>query len=192
MRLGIDLDTALVDYRRPLAAAAAERGLLPTGFGGSRHDLYRLVMGLPNGGAEWRRLMGLAEGRLMGLAELAEGAGAVLGACRDRGIDVVLLSLRPPAAAFDPDRTDLWAAATDWLARHGAFRADGFAIPHGNLVFAASRRSRLDAIVASGCSHFVDADDDDTRDPFFVPGVERLLLGAGGWDAIAAALFGGE
>ncbi len=189
MRLGIDLDTVLVDYDRPLAVAAAERGLLPTGFAGTRRDLSRLVVALPGGGAEWRRLMAVAQGRLMGLAELAGGAAAVLCACRDRGIDVVLVSLRPAVAAFDPDRTDLWAAATAWLARHGAFRADGFAIPHGNLVFVASRRGRLDAIVGCGCTHFIDADDDDTRDPFFVPGVQRLLLGAAGWDGVAAALF---
>ncbi len=189
MRLGIDLDTALVDYSRPLAVAAAARGLVPAGFAGDCRTLHQAVTGLPAGAAEWARLVELAQGRLMDLAELVAGASAVLGICRDRGIDVVLVSLRPPAATSAHDHTDLWAAATDWLARHGAFQADGLAIPHGNLMFVTSRRARLDAILAAGCSHFVDGDADGP-DPVFVAGIDRLRLGPDGWAAVATTLFG--
>ncbi len=191
MRIGIDLDTALIDCRRPLSVAAERRGLLPSGWTGDRAELYRRVMALPGGAVEWRRLLGLAQGPLLPLAEPMAGASAFLAACRDRGFPVFLFSLRPPAAAFDAERTDLWGAATTWLARFGAFRADGFAIPYGNLIFAAHRRARLDAIAASGCSHFIEAEDEETRDPFFVTGIERLLIGAAGWAGISHRLLDG-
>ena len=190
MRIGIDLDTALIDYRRPLAVAAERRGLLPSGWDGNRVALYRRVMALPNGAAEWRRILGQAQGRLLPLAEPAAGAADFLAACRDRAIPVFLFSLRPPVAAFDAERTDLWGAVETWLGRVGVFSAEGFAIPRGNLMFAAHRRARLDSVAASGCSHFIEAEDEESRDPFFVPGVERLLIGPESWAGVTCRLLG--
>ncbi len=176
MRVGIDFDNTLAGYDLLFTRIAREWGLLPQDFQGRKKEVRDAVRLLDGGEAQWMRLQAEAYGPRMAEAVLIEGAASFLLACRDRAVEVFIVSHKTPYAAAAPDGTHLHGAALEWMEARGFFAPDGFALARDRVFFEPTREAKCRRIAALGCSHFIDDLEEVFRDPAFPEGVGRLLL----------------
>jgi hypothetical protein len=176
MRIGIDFDNTLIDYDRVFVAAARERGLIPADFAGSKRAVRDAIRLLPDGELTWQRLQGFVYGGGIGRAVLFPGAGAFLAQCRERGLDVYIVSHKTQYGHFDPLRVDLREAARGWMTTQGFFDSDRGGIPIDRVFFEDDRARKLARIAAIGCTHFIDDLEEVFADPGFPRGVRRILF----------------
>src|ERR1700704_1265663 len=180
MRIGIDFDNTLIGYDEVFRAAARERGLLDSGFGGNKQALRDAIRLLLDGELTWQRLQGQVYGKGIGGAAMCEGADAFLHRCRAVGHAVFVVSHKTEYGHHDPDRVNLREAALDWMKARGFFAPDIYAIPRENVFFETSRADKLKRIAALNCTYFIDDLEEVLTDPDFPPGVNRVLFGASG------------
>lgn len=200
-RIGIDFDNTLADYDALFAALGREEGL-PASTAHSKRAVREAVRAGPGGETAWRRLQALAYGPRMNEAVLAGGAADFLHACRDRAINVAVISHKSRFAAYSGVRDDLRACAMRWMEAHGFFDAAGFAIDPTRVFFENDRAAKVRRIATTARTHFVDDLEDVFLHPEFPDGVQRLLFDpAAGvqsgpfdvvttWSEIADACFG--
>jgi hypothetical protein len=202
MRIGIDFDNTLVDYNHVFLDAAKRRGLIDTAFDGSKRAVRDSVRSLPDGELAWQRLQGYVYGAGIGGAAMFNGADFFLRSCRDKGVDVFVISHKTQFGHHDPMYVDLRRAALDWMAGRGFFCANGFGIPVERVFFESTRAAKLERIGAVGCTHFIDDLEEVFSDPGFPAGVLPILFAASGtlhagtlcpsWQQIAEVLFDGH
>jgi hypothetical protein len=145
MRIGIDLDNTLADYRRPL-----ERLCDLHGVPGPHADPKLVLRGSLRARGEeteWTRLQGELYGPLMHEAQLFPGASDVIGKWRARGCDVCVVSHRTkyPIAG---SKHDLHAFARHWIERVD--------LPVDDLFFEESKEAKMARIKSLGCDVFID------------------------------------
>lgn len=199
MRIGIDFDNTLVDYDRVFAAAAARRGLVSSGFSGSKRELRDTVRRLPDGDCAWQSLQAEAYGT--GIAEAVPfvGVETFLHECRVREIEVFVVSHKTRFASDEAAGVNLRAAAIGWMARHRFFADDGFGIPVERVYFESQRAAKLERIRALGCAHFIDDLEEVFAEPGFPDEVNPILFAETGalrrgaicatWPEIGAAVL---
>jgi hypothetical protein len=204
MRIGIDFDNTIVGYDRVFLDTAVREGLLGRDFAGDKQAIRDAIRLLPDGELAWQRLQGIVYGRGIVEAAMFEGVDRFLRRCRDEGHVVFVVSHKTEYGHFDRERTNLRAAAIDWMQRHGFFVADGYGLSADNVFFEASRTDKLDRIARIGCTHFIDDLEEVLSDPGFPP-INRILFsihggaGAGSlfptcatWSQIEAEIFGAD
>ncbi len=179
LRIGIDFDNTLAGYDHVFAAAARDAGLMPAGFTGTKTDVRERMRCLPDGEKEWMELQGQVYGARMAKAEMIDGAGAFLTACRDRGIPVRIVSHKTTYGHFDPQRVNLREAAMAWMTQKGFFSADGFGLAPENVSFELTRADKVARIASLGVSHFIDDLEDVFLEPHFPREVKAYLLATG-------------
>ncbi len=155
-------------------------GLLPAGFRGTKKQVRDAIRRLDDGENKWQRLQGQVYGAHMPEAELIEGVGEFLLACRDRDLAVIIVSHKTEFGHFDPNRVNLRHAATAWMEKKRFFDANGFAINRRNVFFESTREAKINRIAAVGCTHFID----DLAEVFiqdgFPPETRKYLFSPGG------------
>jgi len=175
-RIGIDLDNTLVLYDGVLARLARGAGLIAPEFAGSKREIRDLIRSLSDGEAQWMELQAALYGSRMEEAEFAEGADAFLAQCRERGIDVFVVSHKTRFAARDTEqRCDLHVAALGWMENAGFFSPRKFGLPRQNVFFEPTREAKCRRIATLGCTHFIDDLVEVFVDPAFPRGVEKHL-----------------
>lgn len=201
MRIGIDLDNTIASYDKVFRKAALDMGLVPEAFAGGKREVRDAIRHRADGELNWQRLQGQVYGKYMSKADMIEGVDGFLKACRDRGKTVLVVSHKTEFGHQDPARINLREAARVWMAAHGFFAADGFAIAPANVYFETTRAEKIARIAALRCTCFIDDLEEVLRDDGFPTGVRRILLGraaAGAaapveqfpsWDSIGEALF---
>jgi hypothetical protein len=187
MRIGIDLDNTIVGYDRVFLDTAVREGLLRRDFVGHKQAIRDTIRLLPEGELAWQRLQGIVYGRGIADAAMFEGVDHFLRRCRGEGHAVFVVSHKTEYGHFDRERTNLRAAALDWMRRHGFFAADGYGLSADNVFFESSRADKLDRISRIGCTHFIDDLEEVLSDPGFPP-INRILFSVHGL-ACAASLF---
>ena len=176
MRVEIDFDNTLACYDQLFRDVAVEWTLLSQTFSGGKKELRDTLRQQANGEATWTRLQAEVYGRRMVDAQLIEGALPFAQACRQRGVDLCVISHKTRFAAADPDGFDLHQAALAWMEAHGFFRPDGFGLSRDEVFFEPTRVVKCQRIRSMGCSHFVDDLEEIFHEPEFPANVERLLL----------------
>jgi hypothetical protein len=175
MRIGLDFDNTIAGYDGIFAALAEERGLFgqaPVGKKRLRDCLRR-----SDGGEKaWRELQSAVYGARMGGAELIDGVGEFLAACRRRGDEVHIVSHKTRYAHHASDGTDLRAAALSWMTGKGFFGADGFGLEHSDVSFHDSREEKVSRIAALDVGCFVDDLEEVFAEPAFPASVKRILF----------------
>lgn len=175
-RIGIDFDNTLISYDAVFIAAAKDRGLLPNDFVGTKRMVRDAIRRLPNGELSWQALQGYVYGTGISAACLVDGVDDFLRRCRTENCNVFIISHKTKHGHFDPKRVDLREAAENWLAEHGFFSSDIYAIPKKNVFFNDTRSAKLECIRATEVTHFIDDLEEVLADPKFPSGVERILL----------------
>lgn len=156
LRIGIDLDNTLACYDAVFARAAAAAGHVASADGLSKQDVRAKLRGLPDGERHWMALQGQVYGKLMGEADLIEGAAAFLNWCRDTGAAVKIVSHKTEFGHMDPDRVNLRDAARGWLAAKGFFDPDGFALSPDDVHFESTREEKVGRIAEFDFDVFID------------------------------------
>jgi hypothetical protein len=168
MRIGIDLDNTLADYRRPLERLCALHGV-----GGEHKDpklALREELRSRGDEARWTLLQGELYGPLMQEAGVFAGAAAALNGWLSSGAEVFVVShrTRHPIAG---EKHDLHAHARRWIEEQG-LRVDG-------IFFEESKGTKVGRIKSLQCDFFIDdLPEVLTRNDFPV-GTRRILFDPG-------------
>lgn len=174
LRIGIDFDNTIVDYRRAFASAVG-------GAETAKVDVRDALRARPGGEAEWQRLQAHVYGIAIAQAPPFEGFEAFVRAARERGAALYIVSHKTRYAAAAPDGPDLHEAARAWLFSRG-IGVDG-------LYFEVTRADKLARIAALQLTHFIDDLDEVLSDPAFPAGVRGIHF-RDSWEAVQQDVFG--
>lgn len=174
--IGLDFDNTIVSYDRVFHDAALERGLIPDSVPAVKEDVrdYLRSVGQED---DWTELQGAVYGPLMNRATLFDGVIEFLQACRDREVNVCIVSHRTRYPYRGPQH-DLHQAGYEWIAAQGIHERGG--VPRAQVFFELTKQAKLERIAATGCSHFVDDLVELLGEPGFPPNVERILFDPSG------------
>lgn len=191
MRIGIDLDNTLADYRRPLEALCASHGL-PGPHADPKLALRDFLRGAGRE-EEWTRLQGELYGPLMTSALLFEGAGEFVGYCQLRGAICHIVSHRTRNPMSGGDH-DLHEAARLWLSSQGLGGVTAY--------FEETKNEKIERVNALDLDVFVDDLPEILLDARFPTGTARILFDPGNrhadhagysrvqkWAAVQKAVF---
>jgi hypothetical protein len=156
MKIGIDLDNTLICYDQAFQRVGKEEGLLPASFEGDKAAVKRALLKERPDGLLWETLQGLVYGRRIDAATLFDGVARFLEACHARGGTVAVVSHKTQLAHHDPLRTDLRAAAVQWMESNRFFDAAGLGLKRQNVYFEGTRDDKIRRIAALGIDLFVD------------------------------------
>jgi hypothetical protein len=176
IRVGIDFDNTIVTYDDVFSDAAASFAEIAPGVGRQKRDIRDYLRALPDGELTWQRLQGHVYGKGISGARMFEGVDRFLRRCRAENAVIVIVSHKTEFGHHDPDRVNLRDAARGWMAQHGFFREDGFAIPPANLFFEATLAEKLRRIASLNLNCFVDDLEEVLDDPGFPASVKRILF----------------
>lgn len=168
MRIGIDLDNTLADYRRPLERLCALHGL-PGPYPDPKLTL-REALRSRGEEDEWTRLQGELYGPLMQEAQLFEGAVETIRKWQASGCDVCVVShrTRHPIAG---EKHNLHAFARGWIESRQLGLAD--------LFFEETKEAKLARIESLCCDVFVDDLPEILLHPGFPSATRRILFDPG-------------
>jgi len=176
MLIGLDFDNTIIRYDEVFLQAARERGLLGADFVGTKQQIRDAIRGLPDGEAKWQALQGYVYGSGMGGATLFGGLPEFLRRAQADGDTVLIVSHKTEHGHFDPDKTDLRAAALSWMETQGLFSERGGGLAREHVRFTSTRQEKLKRIGELGCDVFVDDLHEVLTDPDFPPSVRRILF----------------
>lgn len=168
MRIGIDLDNTLADYRRPLERLCAQHGVP-----GPNTDPKLALRGeLRARGQEdeWTRLQGELYGPLMREAELFAGAADAIAQWQTSGCEVCVISHRTKHP-ITGEKHDLHGFARKWIVER---RLD-VAI----LFFEETKEAKLARIGSLRCDVFIDDLPEILLHPSFPSATRKILFDPG-------------
>jgi hypothetical protein len=175
--IGVDFDNTLVCYDRLFVQEALASGWFAGGPASTKKDVRDAVRAAgEEGEVRWQRLQARVYGHRMADADLMEGAGDFLRRCRERQIQVVIVSHKTRHAGLDPDQVDLRQAALSWMEGAGFFDQDSFALPRESVFFESTRLEKIARIARCGCSDFIDDLEEVFRENAFPDAVRRHLF----------------
>ncbi|MES9898660.1 MAG: hypothetical protein ABW148_06525 [Sedimenticola sp.] len=200
MRIGLDLDNTLISYETAFSAVAKRMALLPIDFKGGKAAVRRYLRSLPGGEQQWRDLQAEVYGREMRFAELTRGAEQFLGLCRQRKVEVVIVSHKSEYAANDRHHINLRHAALAWLEQQGLFDTATTGLTISSLFFEGSRDDKVKRIARLAPDCFVDDLPEVLLHPAFPATVRPILYSPGeppplgidmisNWEVLADELF---
>ena len=175
MHIGIDFDNTLVRYDELFVLLALEEGLVDVPLRSKRavRDAVRAGSG---GEMAWQRLQSLAYGPRMNGARLMDGAGRFLRACRERGIEVTVVSHKSRHASNAEVIEDLRECALAWMESQAFFVPDGLGLSEDRVLFADTRAEKVHRIAEIGPAVFIDDLEEVFKHPGFPAGILRLLF----------------
>lgn len=176
MRIGLDFDNTIIRYDDVFLRAATDRGLLGAGFVGTKQQIRDAIRGRPDGERKWQALQGHVYGRGIGGATLFPGLPEFLRRAQALGDRVLIVSHKTEYGHFDPDKTDLRAAALGWMDGQGLFSGSGGSLARDEVRFTSTRQEKLKRIAELECEIFVDDLEEVLLDPDFPPSVRRILF----------------
>lgn len=177
MIIGLDFDNTMVDYHALFHRLAAEHGLISPEVPVDKTAIRDHIRSACEGDEAWQLLQGAAYGPRIGEAVPAEGLLSFLHDCQNAGATVYVVSHKTPFAHHDPTGTNLRAAATDWMKKHGLLNSDK-GLTSDRVFFEPTRQAKLLRIAALRCDAFVDDLPETLTDAAFPAGTRRILFSA--------------
>ena len=168
MRIGIDLDNTLADYRRPLEALCVKHGV--PGPHSDPKLALRDYLRSTGREKEWTRLQGELYGPLMNDALLFEGVSEFFGRCHLQGVSCHIVSHRtrkPISGGYH----DLHEGARLWLGRQGLSEVTAY--------FEETKTEKIKRISALELDVFIDDLPEILLDPHFPSGTRGILFDPG-------------
>jgi hypothetical protein len=176
---GIDFDNTIVTYDDLLASIVRARGLIDAAHIRTKRNIRDQIRQLPDGEIEWQKCQALLYGQRIGEARLLDGVAAFLGLCRQRGIQVYIISHKTEFSRYDPTGTNLRVAAMNWMVANHFFEPSGLGLEPRSVFFAATRAEKIDRIRQLACTHFIDDLEETFLEETFPPGTARILYEPG-------------
>ena len=186
LRIGIDFDNTIVDYRPIFLPCARALGLLDDAFLPSGKTAIRDRLRSQSGGEErWQQLQAHVYGVAIAGASPYAGFVRFLAEAKRRGAMVAIVSHKSRFAAASPG-ADLRRAARRWLIERNVIGAD--AIAGDDVFFEGTRAEKIARVAALGLTHFIEDLADVLGDPAF-PAATRAIHFRESWDAVYDAVF---
>lgn len=190
MIIGIDFDNTIASYDEPMHRTAVGQGLIPQALPKNKKRIRDAIRALKDGESRWRALQVHSYGPGMPAARAMEGVKEFIGACKERGTPVRIVSHKTEFANFGDPGVNLREAALRWLETEGFVDSARHGVGHGNIFFEGTREEKIARIRALGITHFVDDLEETFLEESFPAGVEQILFapqgedsGAGRWRA---------
>ena len=156
LRVGIDLDNTLIDYRPVFQRLAVRHGLFPPGVTVSKEAVRNALLSRDGDDRRWQAWQAEAYGPGIDEARLFDGARDVLQRLHRAGIQCTIVSHKTVSANSDPG-VALRAAAWRWLVSRGlAPQEEGPGGPVTGVFFEGTRADKLRRISELGCAVFID------------------------------------
>lgn len=203
--MGIDFDNTIVDYGQLISDTAVAMGLSPRGGPKSKGQIRDQVRQLPDGELNWQRLQAAVYGPEIHRAVPSLGVGTFLRGCKQRGLEVYIISHKTRFAAQDNGGVDLREAALGWLDQNGFLGEGEAGIDPSRVYFEETRLAKVRRIGDMGCTHFIDDLKETFLDTGFPDGIAKILYAphpgdqplpgitfADNWDSIADLVFDGS
>jgi hypothetical protein len=178
LRVGVDFDNTMVCYDNLFHRVAVEQKLIPAALPptkGSVRDYLRKI----DREDEWTKLQGYVYGARMNEADAFPGVMDCLAKCRERGIEVFIISHKTKSPYLGP-HYDLHQSARDWLQTHGFYDPARTRVTPGHVFFELTKEAKLKRIGDAGCSVFLDDLPEFLAEPAFPPDVQRVLFDPAG------------
>lgn len=203
MLIGLDFDNTLVAYGHAFRDLAVERGLAPESVAPDKMTVRSHVWE-HHDDIQWQKLQVAVYGHNIDRGRLMDGAAQFIGLCRDRGVDLCVVSHKSEFAAIDPGGVNLRQAALGWMEARGFFLpvcSGGFGFSPADIFFESKRVEKVARINRLGCDVFVDDLMEVLSHPDLSSDVERILYQeqdgaddcctlAGPWPTITRHLLG--
>lgn len=198
MRIGIDFDNTIADYRNAFTPLAQELGLVAPAFTGGKAALRDHLRARPCGEMEWQRLQGQVYGKHIGRAVVMPGFESFLEASRHHGAEVFIVSHKTEFGHLDDARINLRDAARNWLASHDFYKPAQNGIDPDNVTFWQTRDAKISAIRSLVLDHFIDDLEEIFEDTEFPKQTRAHLLrpsqdngcNSSNWHDIRINIFG--
>ncbi|GAB6039350.1 HAD family hydrolase [Endothiovibrio diazotrophicus] len=156
MRIGIDFDNTIAGYDSVFRQVAVEWGLLPEAIAEDKRRVKELILLRPEGALEWQRLQGKVYGKYMPYASPMDGVKRFVRRCRERGVQVAVVSHKTEFGHFDEERVNLRQAAMAWMEDQGFFMPNDIGLVRESVYFENTRREKVERIAQLACDWFVD------------------------------------
>ncbi len=178
IRIGVDFDNTIVCYDSLFHRVALERGLIPPVLPPRKSDVRNHLRAA---GQEdlWTELQGYVYGARMLEADPFPGVLEFFRKCRQRDLDVCIVSHKTQYP-FLGQQYDLHLAATGWLTAQGFFDEEGLGLRPEQVSFELTKEAKLNRIGSRGCTHFIDDLPEILGEPGFPSGTERILFDPSG------------
>jgi hypothetical protein len=187
LRIGIDFDNTIVDYRPVFLPAAHALGLLDAGFSDADKTAIRdRLRAQPGGEDRWQLLQAHVYGTAIDTAPAYAGLERFIAQARARGSQLAIVSHKSRFAAAAPAGADLQVAAHNWLLARGIVGAQGVAA--NAVYFEHTRAAKLERVRALDLTHFIDDLADVLEDAAF-PSATRAIRFRESWDAVYDDVF---
>jgi hypothetical protein len=147
MRIGVDFDNTLIDYRALFHSLAAARSWIPAEFPADKEAIRARLIEEDGNDLRWQRLQAEAYGPRILEAEPFPGALEFLERASAAGHETWIVSHKTETSNLD-HRIDLREAARAW--------ARGRGLDPGRVIFASSRQEKLARIGELGIELFID------------------------------------
>lgn len=176
VRIGIDFDNTIIRYDDVFAAAARQRGLVPDGWNGLKRELRDHLRARPDGELAWQGLQGWVYGKGIKDAVMFPGMATFLATCRQAGADVYIVSHKTQYGHQDPDRTDLRAAARNWMRESGLIGTSDSPLDLDRIYFEDTLAAKVDRLASLDLDIFIDDLIDVFEQPHFPPRTRPILF----------------
>ena len=199
-RIGIDLDNTIISYDKAFQLGAIYSGLVDKSCKLNKKDLRDLIRKRPDGETAWQMLQSYVYGEGINEAVLFPGVYRFLWRCRERKIEVEIVSHKTEFGNFDSKKISLRDSATSFLINHGLLGDKNSLIK--KITYKKSKIEKIDFIKKNNYEFFIDDLEDiifskelkNQNKIFFShdasSNINSKIVIAKSWDEISQNLFG--
>ena len=153
-KIGIDLDNTIISYDRAFQEGAILKGFVDKSCKLHKKALRDLIRRRPDGETEWQKLQGYVYGEGINEADLFPGVYRFLWRCKQRKIDVEIVSHKTKFGHFDKNKISLRDSATNFLKNHGLLDNKNPLIK--KVTYKGTRQEKIDYIKENNFELFID------------------------------------
>ena len=154
IRIGIDLDNTIIFYDKAFQIGAKLSGLVEKDCKLNKKSISDLIRKRQNGESEWQKLQGYVYSEGINEATLFPGVYRFLWLCRERKIDVEVVSHKTEYGHFDLKKASIRDAATNFLMNQGLIDNENPLIK--KVTYKNSKKEKIDFIKQNNYDYFID------------------------------------
>lgn len=178
--IGVDFDNTIVNYDNVIYKVALQEGLISENIGHnkSKKDIRDAIRKLPDGEIAWQKIQSIIYGPRMNDARLMDGVQSFFVQCKNKNIDINIVSHKTVYAGIDGNGINLREATLDWMEQNDFFKEEGMGLAVDNVFFEPTRQAKIERIRRLGCTHFIDDLEETFVEESFPKGVKKILYDA--------------
>jgi len=176
MHIGIDLDHTIIDYRNQFAERAFSLGYIDTSEILTKDGVKKKIKELQNGEEKWGMLQAEVYSEGIFQAETMQGFSNFVYECRERQINLSVISHKSRSNPHDQQNRDLKKPALDWMKSHNFFEKRGLGFSLHQVFFADTVEDKLARVKVLNCTHFIDDLFKVLTHPLFPNSTRKILF----------------